>query len=103
MALELRQVEVRPGAVVEETARVVEEVQAEVEERASDGRPVDEEVLLVQMPAARAHDERRGLVPELIRLPLRTGEVDLAQGRQREVVLPLDQVAPRRRVRVLEI
>ena len=59
VALELRQVEVRPAALVEQAPAVVEEVEAEVEEAAGDQVAVDEEVALREVPAARPHQERR--------------------------------------------
>ena len=62
MRLELRQVEVRPAAGVEQRAAVVEDVEAEVEQARADRRAVERRVLLDEMPAARAHDERRDLV-----------------------------------------
>jgi hypothetical protein len=47
MRLHLRQVEVRPEAALDGLVRVVEEVQAEVEQRARDGLAVDRDVLLL--------------------------------------------------------
>ena len=64
VALELGQIEVRAAAGVEEPAGVVEEVEAEVAERAGDRFAVDQQVLLGQMPAARADEQRRHLVVE---------------------------------------
>ena len=49
---------------------VVEEEQAEIEQRAGDRLAVDQEVLLVQVPAARAHQQRRDLVVQLVVLCL---------------------------------
>src|SRR2546430_16612692 len=57
---------------------VVEEVQAEVHERAGDRLAVDEQVLLGEMPAAGSHDHRGELRVERVPLSLRAGEVDLA-------------------------
>jgi hypothetical protein len=48
----------------------VEEVEAEVEERADDRLAVDRHVLLVEVPAARAHDEHRGLRRSAVALAL---------------------------------
>ena len=59
MRFELRQVVVRAGAAREQLHRVVEEVQAEVEQAPRHRPAVEEHVLLVQVPAARARDEHR--------------------------------------------
>ncbi len=64
---------------------------------------VDLEVLLVEVPAARPDDECRGPLRELVRLALGAGEVDLPLDRVDEVLLALDEIAPGRRVRVLEV
>ena len=103
VALELRQVEVKTGPALEQAPRVVEGVEPEVEERAGDGRAVDAEVTLDQVPAAGAHDERGGLLVELVHATVRIGERDPPLDRVDEIALTLDQVAPRRRVRVLEV
>ena len=57
VALHLRQVEVRAAAAVEQLLRVVEEVQAEVDQRADDRGAVDHQVPLVEVPAAGAHHD----------------------------------------------
>ena len=57
--LELRQVEVRPAAAVEQLARVVEHHEPEVEEAAGDRLAVDHVMPLGKMPAARPDDQRR--------------------------------------------
>jgi hypothetical protein len=46
----------------------VEEVEAEVEQAAGDRRAVDQHVLLGQVPAARAHEQRRGLLGQRVLL-----------------------------------
>ena len=98
--LELGEVEVRPAAVRDQLLRVVEEVQPEVDERAGcrhrASRAVGEpEVLLDQVPAARAHhDRRRALGGDLVGLALRAGEAQLAADRVAQRQLPLDDVLP---------
>src|SRR5213593_5230373 len=62
VALELRQVEIRTGPLRAQTLGVVEEIEAEVEEGAGDRLTLHEEVLLVEVPTARANDEGRGLL-----------------------------------------
>ena len=54
MGLHLGEIEVRTMAVHNELLGVVEEIQAEVEKTSRDGGTVDNEVLLLQMPTARA-------------------------------------------------
>ena len=98
--LELRQVEVRPAARVDELLRVVEEVQPEVDERArrvhvAPGAVVEPDVLLDEVPAARAHHDRRGLRcgdAVLLALGARVLEVAAQEVEQRQ--LALDDVPP---------
>ena len=68
MRLHLRQIKVRPGAARDQLLRVVEKVEPEVEEARRHRLAVDEEMLLRQMPAARADDQRRGLVVQRVAL-----------------------------------
>ncbi|MBK8003356.1 MAG: hypothetical protein IPK12_05250 [Gemmatimonadetes bacterium] len=70
VALELGQVEVRAAAAAEQLVRVVEEVQAEVEEAAGDGLAVEEGVLLDQVPAAGPDHQRGEVGVEPVRLAL---------------------------------
>ena len=62
MTLQLRQVEVRAAAGVQQRPSVVEEVEAEVAEGAGDRVAVGQQMALWQMPAARADEQRRDLV-----------------------------------------
>src|SRR5690606_2276210 len=106
VALHLRQVEVRALALVELALGTVEEVEPEVEQGARHGLAVDEEVLLVQVPAARPDDDGRELAVLLERVRLAglgVGEVDGAVEGVPQVELPLDHVVPQRRVGVLEV
>jgi hypothetical protein len=104
--LHLRQVEVRARAAREQLLRVMEEVQREVENSAGDRLAVDGDVLLVQVPAARARDEHSGLVLKAVQLlaGVRPAlEADRAAHRIAQVDLPVDHVVPRRAVGVLEV
>ena len=67
-----------------------------------DALAVDHDVLLVEMPAARAHLQGRDLLVEPVALA-RLLEGEPAPDRLDEVDLPLDQVVPDRRVAVLEV
>src|SRR4051812_36578649 len=93
VAFELRQVEVRAGAAVEQRMRVVEAREPEVEEARGDRSAVDEHMPLVQMPCARPDDERRRLARQPVRL-LRRLERDRLPYGVTEVLMPGDDVRP---------
>ena len=101
--LHLGQVEERARALLEQALGVAHEVEPGVDEGARDRLAVDAHVLLDQVPAARAHEQRRDLVAELVLAPVVAGELDRALDRVGQVDLALDDVGPRRRQRVLEV
>ena len=103
VALQLRQVEVRAGAAVELLAGVVEEREREVDQAAGDRLPVDEHVLLREVPPARAHQERRDLLVELVLLSFGRAERQRPPDRVLQVLVPDHDVAPGGRERVLEV
>ncbi len=104
VVLELREVVAGPRPLGEEPLSAVKEVEAEVEEAPRAGLAVDEEVLLEEVPAARPHDEDRGLLVQPVLLAgLGGAVVDRPVDGVAEVPLPFDAVRPRRRVRVLEV
>src|SRR5690606_41226360 len=79
--------------------RVMECVEAEVDERcgcgARDARAVGEaQVLLDEVPAARAEHDRGGRLPEAVLLALGAREVDLPTDRIAQVDLAADDVRP---------
>ena len=80
----------------------MEEREPEVEEARRDRLAIHEDVPLGQVPAARAHDQRRRLLAERVRL-LRGLEADRPAHGVAQVRLALDDVRPRRRARVLEV
>jgi hypothetical protein len=96
VVLHLRQVQVQAEALVVQPAGVVECVQPEVDQRAGDRLALDPQVLLRQVPAARAHEQRRGLLGQLVALALRAVVADRAVDRVDQVHVPLDLVLPRR-------
>ena len=102
MRLELREVEVRPAAPLELLAGVARHVQPEVEERGRDRLAVDERVALRQVPAAGPDQERRDLLVQPVCLVGRL-ERDVAVYGVGDVSLPLDDVFPLRRARVLVV
>ena len=95
--LELREVEVAAVAAV-----VAEEVEAEVEQRPRHRRAVDLVVPLLEVPAARPHEQHRRIVAERVLL-LAGVERDRPLERVGQVALAVDAVEPGRRVRVLEV
>jgi len=102
MALHLGQVEERAGAARDLLLAVVEQEQAEVEDAARDALAVDQHMLLVQVPAARAHLQGGDLVVELVGLAVLL-QRQRAADRLAEVDLALDLVLPLRGVAVLEV
>ena len=80
----------------------MEQVEAEVEQACRHGLAVDQQVRLVQVPAAWPDQQVRDLVLQAVLLLAgvqRDGAIDGID----QVRLPFDAVQPRRRVRVLEI
>ncbi len=103
MALHLRQVEVRAAAALDELVRVVRHEHREVEQAAAHALAVDRHVLLVEVPAARAHHQRRDLVVQRVLPAVVAGQADGAPDRVDQVDLAVDLVGPVRRVAVLEV
>src|SRR3546814_3400554 len=68
MALELGQVEIWTAAAIDELLGVVEEVQAEVHQRGRHGLAVEQDVLLVEMPAAGRSEEHTSELQSLMRI-----------------------------------
>ena len=104
MTLQLREVEIwaRPGA--DERVGVVEQEQAEIEERSRHGPIVDQAVPLAQMQAARADHQRRRPRIQLVALAgIRLHERNRPPHGVDEVVLAADDVGPGRRVGVFEV
>ena len=98
VAFHLGQVEVRPGIAAELLPHVVEEEEAEVEDAGRNRLAINQHVLLVQVPAAWAHQQRGDLVLECVRLALGRLERDRAVDRVAQVDLTEDGVVPRGRV-----
>ncbi|KAI3485184.1 hypothetical protein L1887_51469 [Cichorium endivia] len=104
VALHLGQVEVRAVAGSDELVGVVEEVETKVDERAGHGLAVDDNVLLVEVPSTRAHEQHGGLALglELVLLVVHL-EVDAAVDGGAHVDLAVHQVGPGGRGRVLKV
>ncbi len=98
-----RQIEIGTGLPIQELARVVKQVQAEVEQAARDGLPIDQHVLFRQVPSSRTDQQRGNLRVEAISLPVRGAERQGAPDRIDQVDLPLDHVLPGGRKRILEV
>ena len=104
MALHLRQIEIGPEPCGERRLGVVEDIEAEIEQRARHRLAVDLDMRLRQMPAARPDDQHGGLWPELVGLAgRRIREAERALPARQHVRLALDHVGQGRRVGVLEI
>ena len=104
MALELRQIEGGRRALRQLRLGVVEDIEAEIEQRARHFLAVDENMGLRQMPAARPHHEQRRCRADVIVLAgRRIGEADRAGPAVLQIDLAFDDVGPGRRVRILEI
>ena len=78
------------------------EEKPEVEQRPRDGLALDLQVLLVEVPAARAQNHHRGLFLQAVALAVLL-EADGAPHRVAQVDLPLHHVVPGRAVRILEV
>ena len=76
MTLQFGQVEIRARAVGDQGPGVVEEEQAEIEERRRDGFAIDQEVLFHQVPAARADHQDRRRFAHFVELSLGAGVGD---------------------------
>ena len=98
--LQLGDVEVRAAAVLDQRLGVVEEVEAEVDERPgcrhAAARAIDEgQVLLDQVPAARAHHDRRSLLGgDLVGLARLVREAQFTADGVAQRQLPADHVLP---------
>ncbi len=103
VVLHLRQIEVEPLVPLGEPLAAVERVQAEVHERARHGLAVDRDVLLGQVPAARADEQRRRVVDQLVVLALGRVVRDRPLDGVDQVQVTLDLVLPGGGVGVLEV
>ena len=102
MALQLGQVEVRTKTAGQQFLGVVEHIERKIEEPARYALPIDSHMLFIEVPATRAHDERRHLVVEVIRLAVLL-QRDGAPDRIDQIDLPFDLVRPFWRVRIFEV
>ena len=103
VALHLWQIEVRPGAAAELLLRVVEEEEAEVEDAGRHRLAIHQDVLLIQVPAARADQQCGDVVLQGVLLALGRLEGDGAAHGVAQVDLPEDRVVPGGGVGVLEV
>src|SRR5258707_863545 len=62
MALQLRQIEIRPSSVREQVFSVMEKEQAKIEQAAGDRLAIHQKMLFIQMPSARANEQCRRLL-----------------------------------------
>ena len=103
MAFHLRQVVERASAPGDLLLGVVEEHQAEVENAAGHALTVNQHVLLVQMPTARANLQRGNLVVQLVFLAHLVDVADLAADGVLQIDLTLNLVKPVGAVGILKV
>src|SRR6267378_5038576 len=103
MAFHLGQIEVRTGPTRSKLLRIVEEIESEVQEASRNRRAVDEYMLLREVPTSGANQERRDLPVQAVDFSFGTLELQGPPHRIEEIQLPLDEVAPGRRVCVFEV
>src|SRR6185312_11649806 len=94
VALHLGQIEVGAGALRDQRLCVVEEIEAEIEERSGDLLAVDEEMAFGKMPATRTDQEHRLLFHELVALAFGARVSDIAADGLAQVDLAIDEVFP---------
>ncbi len=101
--LELRQVVERAVAAADVLGAVVEQVEARIEQGRAHRPAVDEDVALLEMPAARPDDEGRDLIVQPVRLALGAVEPEVAANGRADRDLAADDVRPAGAERVLEV
>ena len=102
VALQLRQVEVRAGPAAQRLGGVVEEVEAGIEQAGRDRPAVHQQVALLEVPAARPHEEGRRPLVQAVGL-LGSLEGERAADRVLHGELAADDVRPGRAEGVLEV
>ena len=105
MALHLGQVEVRAGPLLQQFFRIVEEMQAEIDQSADRRSVLERDVPFVQVPAPGPHHDRREgrVVAQAVLAAVRAGERRGPPDGVVEVHLAAHDVGPVRRVGVLQI
>ena len=103
VALQFGEIEVGAAATGQQFGSVAIHIQAKVKEAAGDRLTVDQHILLDQVPATRAHQQRRHFVIQDIALAVGIVEGDSASNGIATVDLPQEGVFPRRRQRVLKV
>src|SRR5438874_144257 len=92
MALHFRQVKIGAAPARDQLFRVVEKVEAEIEEPARDRFAIDENMLFDQMPPAWPNEQDGELLIELILFPVRICERDRAPNGVAQIDLALNHV-----------
>ena len=80
----------------------MKKIEGKIEDRPRNRLPVDDNVLLVEMPAARARDENRGFLFQTICLVLLI-EADSPSHRVVQIYLAFNHIGPCRAVGILEV
>ena len=103
MALQLGQIEIGARSCVDQSTGVVEEVETKIEQARRNGRTIDEQMILRQVPTSRANQQRRYILIEPVHSAVRVNEFNRALDRINQVDLALDEVAPSWSICVLEV
>src|SRR5439155_23151888 len=98
LALHFRQIKIRTAAAFEQLARVMEEKQTEIEQRARDRRLIDKKVFLIEVPAAWPDQQHRRLLVQFVLFSFRTLKANCPPDRVVQIALARDHVSPRRRI-----
>ena len=103
VAFDLWQIEVGTAPSIEQTTRVVEEEEPEVKKSTRHLLPVNDQVLLLEVPPARTENQSGQVVSQPVFLALGTCELNRLVDRVYQIDVTLGHVLPCRRVGVLEI
>ncbi len=104
VAFELRQVKVGTGPASEKLLRVVEGVEAKVEEGTGYRFAIDQDVRLFEMPAARADKEHGGMIDQFVTpSSRRIVKCDRPADSVAQVDLAFEEVVPGRCCRIFKV
>ncbi len=103
VTLHLGEIKIWTALSLLQLASVVEEVETEVKDTRRDRLAINQDMLLGQMPPARADQQDGDRRIETVGLSLRTAELDRFPDCVNQILLTLNDVLPRRRKGVLEV
>ena len=103
MGFQLGKVEIRAGSIGQCLARVVKQIESEINQPARCRRTIDENMFLHEMPAPRSDNQHRDSILESVLLAVGIDEFDRPVDSIAKVDLSIDDVVPGRSQRVLAI